>query len=146
MYFTSLIKTNYKETSCIDLKRDLENFQKFLNSYTVIEYDFNRMNLNTTIGRARLAGMIAEIKDDKLKFWINVELECSEDNKDQLADQFMEKFREDFNDYLKTAKEVNNIPDFRHHFLDHHFYIAFSEQCDYHYSLQLSAIEWVYIH
>ena len=32
MYFTSLIKTNYKETSCIDLKRDLENFQKFLNS------------------------------------------------------------------------------------------------------------------
>ena len=146
MYFTSLIKTNYKETSCIDLKRDLENFQKFLNSYTVIEYDFNRMNLNTTIGRARLAGMTAEIKDDKLKFWINVELECSEDNKDQLADQFIEKFREDFNDYLKSAREVGNIPDFSHHFLDNHFYVTFSEQVDYHYALQLGAIERVYIH
>ena len=55
MYFTSLIKTNYRETSCVDLKRDLENFQKFLNSYTIIEYDFDRMDLNTTIGRARLS-------------------------------------------------------------------------------------------
>lgn len=144
MYFTSLIKTNYKETSCIDLKHDLENFQKFLNSYTIIEYDFDRMNLNTNIGRAKLSGMIAEIKDDKLKFWINVEIECNEDDKDKLADQFMDKFRDDFNDYLKSAREVDNIPDFSHHFLDHHFYVAFSEQFDFRYALQLGAIEWIY--
>lgn len=144
MYFTSLIKTNYRETSCVNLKRDLENFQKFLNSYTIVEYDFDRMDLNTTIGRARLAGMTAEIKDDKLKFWINVDLMCNDEYKNQLADQFIEKFREDFNNYLKTAKEVGNIPDFRHHFLDKHFYVAFSEQLDHHYALQLGAIEWIY--
>lgn len=145
MYFTLLIRTNYRETSCIDLKRDLESFQKFLNSYTIIEYDFDRTSLNTNIGRAKLEGMTAEIGDDKLKFWINVEIECNEDDKDKLVEQFMEKFRDDFNDYLKTAKEVGNIPAFRHHFLDKHFYVAYSEQYDRHYALQVCAIEWIFI-